>query len=181
MTIIVPPVRAAGDPNHIADHNLISSDLADLDAALTSALAAKSDLVQLPPLVMVTAVVAPSAQSGYLASYANPNLFNAVGQLPNQNNYVEWPVSVAAGTYTLRFMHTKAASTGIATFTVDGTALTTVDTYFASTVVGNLTDVTGLMLTAGTHTIRIAALTKNAAASSYLVYFYGWNLTRTGA
>jgi hypothetical protein len=52
VTLDVPPVRAAGDPNHIADHNLISSGLTALDAALAakadssvlvSGLAAKAD------------------------------------------------------------------------------------------------------------------------------------------
>ena len=137
----------------------------------------------LPATIMVPAVVAPSATSGaWTQAYTAGQMFGVAASGPNtQNAYIEWPVSLAPGTYTLRFIHSKNTNMGIATVSLNGSSVGTIDCYAGSSTSNNVTDLTGITVAGGTTLVRFTAATKNASSSGYVLFFPGFSLTRTGA
>ena len=143
--------------------------------------AAASDL---PYMAVVSGIVLPTATNATLSqAYLASCIYNAacINASNAVNNYFEWEVVVAAGTYTLRTAWSRNTGNGVATISVDGNALgSTIDMYgtFAN---NNITDHTGIALTAGRHKIRYTATSKNGSSTGYLIYVHGFSLTRTGA
>lgn len=97
------------------------------------------------------------------------------------NDYIEFVDEMKAGTYTLEIWHVKSSSSGEFTITVDGgSALgSAVDCYNSTTTRNHRETRTGIVLTAGTHTLRIAMLGKNASSSGYRsgIQAYAWRRT----
>lgn len=101
-----------------------------------------------------------------------------------QNVYVEWTVTLAAGTYTLNLWHAKSPDSGIASISIDGAAAlaTKPDMYAAAPSVNTLVAITGIpFLTAGRHTVRFTGATKHASSSAYGLLIQSFSLVRTGA
>lgn len=97
-----------------------------------------------------------------------------------QNDTVEWTVRVPAGTYTLRLLHTTGTNIGIYTVLVDAVSVGTIDGY-ANPGAAAVSDITGIALAAGEHTVRFTMATKNASSSAYYGVVSAFILTRTGA
>ena len=139
----------------------------------------------LPYNIVVPSTMPPNAASGAMTyGYVANCVYNHIGYVTSgaQNNYMEWSVVAAAGTYTLRVVYISSTNRGIATVAVNGNSAGTIDMYSASVDVLNVAaSITGITLTAGLNTIRFTGATKNASSSSYLVTPQGWTLTRTGA
>lgn len=139
----------------------------------------------LPYHVVIPATVIPTAATGSTTlSYQANSMYNA--QIQGgvaQNNYIEWTVAVAAGTYTMRVLIMKNINSGIITIAIDGGSDlgTSIDGYNASLTTNNATDFTGIALTAGLHTVRFKAASKNGSSSNYAMNIQGFSLTRTGA
>lgn len=89
----------------------------------------------------------------------------------NQNNYVEFPVCLSAGTWTCRLVYVKQSDAGIYSVRLDGTEVGTVDAYAASSTKNSVSDITGISVaTTGKKTLRLQMATKNASASAYWAY-----------
>jgi hypothetical protein len=87
-----------------------------------------------------------------------------------------------AGTYTLRFNAVKAADAGIVKVYIDNVQVGTVggyDEYAATTDVANVEELTGLVLTAGAHTLKFELSGKNGSSTSYRFRTSGIWLQRT--
>lgn len=153
-------------------------------ANLTSALAAKAATVDLPPGYLITGMTPTSA-----ALYMTTRTFATTVPFSvyladvsfRQNAYAEWPISVAAGTYTLSLSALGGPNNGIFTITIDGNSVGTIDTYNVSANVLVISDATGIAITAGTHALRVTMATKNASSGNYQSRVSGIILTRTGA
>lgn len=97
-----------------------------------------------------------------------------------QNDYIEWPVLLAAGTYRFTLIYSTAASAGIYTVTLDGATIATIDSYAGSGSNNVVTQASGIAVTAGNHLLRITMADKNASSSGYAAYWNHITLMRTG-
>lgn len=85
-----------------------------------------------------------------------------------------------AGTYSITTIHRQHTDRGIYTVTVDGVAAGTFDGY-AATTDNVVSTITGLVLSAGRHTVTFTMATKNASSSGYLHAVASVTATRTAA
>lgn len=114
---------------------------------------------------------------GNLTTYLGMGYYG-VGAL---NDYVTAKVALDAGTWTVTVIHDKDTNRGIATVSLGGSTLGTIDAYAAATanVVTQFTGVT--VATAGVYDLKLLITGKNGSSSNY---FFGLNhvaATRTGA
>jgi hypothetical protein len=83
-----------------------------------------------------------------------------------------------AGTYSIELRHLPFTNRGIYTIEIDGVSVGTLDGYSASLTAGRSV-LTGVVLTAGTHVITLAMLSKNASSGGYIGMVERLLLTRT--
>jgi len=96
------------------------------------------------------------------------------------NDYLEWSnVYIPAGTWTVAVACFRGNTTAIATVSIDGSSVGTVDTYNASPL-GDVLSITGVSIAEGLHTVRVTAATKNAAGTAtYLLRLSRLSFRRT--
>jgi hypothetical protein len=97
-------------------------------------------------------------------------------------SYMEWQAVTSAGTFTLTALYATSNNGGKFQLSVDGAnvgALT--DGYTAGAVHNNVLFVTGIALTEGVHTIRMAANGKHASSTGFNLFPAWFSLERTGA
>lgn len=97
---------------------------------------------------------------------------------PANTDYLEWDVVVSPGTWTIVLHARRSTNTAIATVSVDGTSVGTIDTYAAAPDHLRGT-IAGLVLTPGKHRIKVATPTKNGSSSDYALTLRGLALVRT--
>lgn len=136
-----------------------------------------------PDTVFIPATATPSGSSAATtAEIATSARAFGVQRYPNtpaQNNYVEWKVNLAAGTYSIDLCHLTFSSYGILDVLVDAVSVGTVDGYSAGSA-NKLTTFAGITVaTAGSHTIRFICETKNASSSNYSYAINGFTMTKT--
>lgn len=95
-----------------------------------------------------------------------------------QTDAISFDFACGAGTYSLELYHLPFTNRGIYTVKIDGVAAGTVDGYAAS-LSPQRAILTGIVLTAGQHTVTVLMASKNASASSYLGMIERMLLTRT--
>lgn len=83
-----------------------------------------------------------------------------------QNDAVTYDFVSAAGTFTLDLFHLTGSNRGIYTLAIDGVTAGTVDGYTAGSG-SAVSTLTGIVLTAGAHTLRLTMATRNGASGSY--------------
>jgi hypothetical protein len=89
--------------------------------------------------------------------------------------------SVPAGTYRFDMNLVKSTNSGKLDIFVDTTKiLDAVDFYVATPVVIDITSITGVALTAGTHALKFVINGKNEASSAYIMNISGIQISRTG-
>lgn len=116
------------------------------------------------------------------AGVNNTDILNGVFQNTSaaQNDAISYDVFLPKGTYSLDFFYRKIATGGIATFSIDGGAVGTVDTYNAATADNNVTTLAGIVVpTTGKHTITVSVPTKNGASAGFVLQFQYINLRKT--
>lgn len=87
------------------------------------------------------------------------------------NAYIEFPVLLSPGTWTITFLTTTDTDRGIYTVTLDGTSVGTVDGYAASNNHNVELSITGISVaTGGRKLLRLTMATKNASSSAYYGY-----------
>ena len=134
----------------------------------------------LPRSATITGATPALAKSSFVAGYVL-QFSGTVWQASVQGAYVEFDVLLDAGTYDLTMVGSKNNIQAIATFTLNGSALTTIDTYAASFTANNFMTVTGLTIPGGRHVLRVATPTRNASSSGWVLNFNAIQLVRTGA
>lgn len=103
--------------------------------------------------------------------------FNNAGA---NTNWIEWPVVLGAGTWTLAILGTTYLDGGILTCSLDGSTIGTIDQYSGGVVVNARGFVTDFVVaTSGKKAFRIATATKNASSSSYQARIAHIAFTRT--
>lgn len=126
-----------------------------------------------------------SASSGTPSRTANTNYLGLgveTNSSPANGDYVQWSFFVEAGTYALTWIHPTFSSYGIVDLTIDGgAAVGTVDCYAAGITYNAVTQITGLVLAQGVHSVRVAVNGKNASSSGYSMTHVLFTFTRTGA
>ena len=124
----------------------------------------------------------PDNSSGFnTGAYLSGRFFNIRRAGATQGYWQEYSTPpMRAGTYTFSLYHYEKPDAAIYTVSVDGTDVGAIDGYNASA--GNAVDeITGIALTAGRHTVRLTAATKNASSSDYKTDYAGMAFVRTGA
>lgn len=99
----------------------------------------------------------------------------------DDGDWMEWSVNLAEGVYKLSIIYSKWASYAILDILIDGVSVGTFDLYAAATAHNNVGSITGIVLSEGNHTLRIAANGKNPSSTDYYITPQSITLTRTGA
>jgi hypothetical protein len=87
-----------------------------------------------------------------------------------QNSEIEYKFTHRRGSYTLVLISYKSTDRGIATITIDGVQVGTIDLY-AATATDNVFDTLPVTFGAdGIHTLRVTNPTKNASSTGYRIY-----------
>lgn len=82
----------------------------------------------------------------------------------NQNNEVTWAVPIGAGTWSISALVTQRTTSGIITWSIDGTSVGTTDTRAGATVRNAIVTVTGIVVTiGGSKLLRAKMLTSSGA------------------
>lgn len=99
-----------------------------------------------------------------------------------QNNAISFDVWLDTGTYKVALVYRKDSDKGIHNLQLGGSTKGTVDSYSASTVDNNYTEVTGIAVSiAATTTFQDLMATKNASSTGYAGYLNSVAWIRTGA
>ena len=95
-----------------------------------------------------------------------------------QNDRVDYLVSFSGGTYTFAEMGYRDTNRAIMTLLIDGVSVGTIDQYSASTknVAGSIT---GIAITAGSHTVSIKAATRNGSSGGWYLAYASLGFWRT--
>ena len=124
----------------------------------------------------------PSASSGTVTVSADNTIFGAYRVFTSaQNNYLEYPVLLAAGTWKVNFYSTRGTDRSIITISIDGSDVGTVDAYGSTQINTPYTLGSITIATSGIKLLRFTAATKNASSSGYIMMLYVVSMTRTGA
>lgn len=111
--------------------------------------------------------------------------WNGGGAVANQNDYLEWNVTLDAGTWDLSALYSKNVNGGIATFKLDDgagtfTTLGTIDMYSDPATDNSVESFTGISVGSdGRRTLRMIMASKNASSSDYVARIQGLTLQRT--
>jgi len=93
---------------------------------------------------------------------------------------LNFDITLAPGTYSLRMIAYAAASTGIVKIYDGATLIATFDTYSGSEVFNKVFDETGIVITAGgVRTLKFVVDGKNASSSNYTLSFLKLAFWRT--
>lgn len=88
-----------------------------------------------------------------------------------QNDEITYQVFLMAGTYTFSLYQRKSTDIGIATISIDGSSIGTIDGYAAAPAVNSKSDITGAVVaSSGLKTISIKMATKNGSSTHYGLY-----------
>lgn len=107
--------------------------------------------------------------------------FGGGGGVNGQNDYAEWELALAAGTYTIDLFYLQNPDAGIITFSVEGVAVAgSIDAY-ASSLVPNLmnSSLTFTVAAGGVKSFRIQSTSKNASSTGFYLYVQGLSIRRT--
>lgn len=139
----------------------------------------------LPRKLFVASADTPKTHTNFAATVGvaggQPFNLQRVSAITSQNAFVEWDLTMEAGTWTLDLYYAKNTSFGIYTISLDGVSVGTIDSYAASSVTGNITSIAGIVVAAGVHALRLTMATKNASSSDYVGIFNAVSMVRTGA
>jgi hypothetical protein len=134
------------------------------------------------PYQILVPIIFPSASSGTVTKQRTANYFlgHRIYTL-DQNNYLEYPILMAAGTWRLDHITDRNLDRAIHTVSLDGSNVGTYDCYAAGVLTYDIYySITGISVaTAGVKLLRFTAATKNASSSSYTMVLSYICLTRT--
>lgn len=96
-----------------------------------------------------------------------------------QNDEIGWKLPLSAGTYTITIHVRKSTVNPIATITIDGTSVGTLDTYAASAAFASLS-LTGVTLSpSGVRSVNLKCATRNASSTGWQLQLLGLGIKRT--
>jgi hypothetical protein len=117
----------------------------------------------------------PSAKVGNFAvTVGTSDLMNGVymqSASPALHDYVEYLVLLAAGTWRVDILFYRNTNRAIATATLDGSSIGTIDEYgtLVHNIAGSITSIS--VATTGVKTLRLQAESKNGSSSDYYLSF----------
>lgn len=120
------------------------------------------------------------AQPGSAPFFANGGVGITNGlDSPAQNDEIGWYVVLAAGTWNFTLNLRESTNVCIYTVTIDGSSIGTIDGYSASATATSTT-ITGFTVsTTGRKLLKLAALTKNASSTNYVIDIKSMHFRRT--
>lgn len=136
--------------------------------------------VALPWNVSIPSTQLPFSSVSWVGPTYSTNYFhNASLAGSGINNEATWRVLLAAGTWTLHFFHVRWTNQGIATVSLGGVTVATVDAY--GTLLYNVRSTTaGIVVAAtGVYDLRFLVASKNASSSAYGLILSGIEFKRT--
>ena len=109
-----------------------------------------------------------TARIQYSGEFSGGDIYS--GTTASAGWYIEYPVLLNAGTWTLDFIYTKYTPQGICDVKIDGTVVATQDMY-GTLAYNSVSSTTGISVaTAGIKTLRFEITGKNASSSRYDMY-----------
>jgi hypothetical protein len=98
-----------------------------------------------------------------------------------QNDWIEFWMSLKAGTWDFELLHHKDNNRGIYTVSLDGVTLGTIDGYAGSTTLNQRDSLSGIAVPrSGMHRLRMTMASKNASSSLYYCIMDSVRMMRTG-
>lgn len=94
------------------------------------------------------------------------------------NDQIDYLASFSGGTYSIRIVYRRDTNRPILDFLLDGTSKATQDSYGATSD-ALIWNITGIAITAGSHTISIKVSNKNGSSSDYYASFSSIGIWRT--
>lgn len=95
-------------------------------------------------------------------------------------DYLEWPVVLAAGTWSLQIVGTKFSDAAILAFSLDSAPICTIDQYAASAQISVIQRVDGINVSgSGKKLLRLATSTRNVSSSGFFARLVHISLVRT--
>lgn len=166
---------------------VIGTNVQAFDTELTAvaagtATAANMDTLQLGYGSSVVPHLGPTSTNGTWAlSTSGGNGPHVTNSSVASGDWIEWARLRAGGTYTLGLLIQQGTSGGQYQVAIDGANVgSTIEGYAGSTtLVRDVTTVTGQVLTPGLHTIRVTSSAKHASSSGYGIRILAMWLTRT--
>lgn len=134
----------------------------------------------LPWRIEVVPVAGMSVNTGFTLGNIGEDQWADWGMLSTaQNDEIGCDVVLAAGTWSIFLLHFRHTSTGIATVSLDGSSVGTIDTYGSSLAsqVGSITGIT--VATTGKKALKLKGATKNGSSSGYALWISLIVLVRT--
>jgi hypothetical protein len=98
-------------------------------------------------------------------------------QMQNQNAQIDFKVSLSAGTYTFKMLHTTDSDFADCTIYIDSVSVGTISSAGATAWLV-LTSITGIVVTDGMHTLSVKMDLKGAE-DSWNFYWHAFNMWRT--
>jgi hypothetical protein len=156
---------------------LLNGIRVDNDAYTTAEVAVKENFEKLDQLLKSLGTISVLGSALKVVS-GDGKLWNAIASqelgggwgiiTPDDGNSVSCEFACRAGTYTIEVLTAKGAAFGIVDVYLDGVLIDgTNDLYAASSTPNTKLTTTGVVLTAGTHTITVTVNGKNASSSDY--------------
>jgi hypothetical protein len=105
----------------------------------------------------------------------------AVTDFANSNaNSMAWDMWFDVGTWKICLVHRLGANQGIATFSIGGSSVGTIDTYSAGSGANIYDEITGIVITTpGLKEFKISNPTKNGSSADFYIYYNSVALIRT--
>jgi hypothetical protein len=139
---------------------------------------------QLPHVAYVPWSAAPNAVGVSFSFAFNTGIAfrGYVASSGTQNDFLQWNVPIAAGTYTLALAHRRSTNSPIYQVSIAGSTLaTTIDGYSATVGVSTFTTITGInIVNSGLIAVRFTMFDKNASSSGFTGGIHNFTLSRTG-
>jgi hypothetical protein len=107
----------------------------------------------------------------------NGNLTNATAQADGDNYSINF--RCRAGTYTFRMNAHRTSTAPILDVDIDGDEKGSIDLYFAAGDLDYVAEITGITISAGSHTLRIRVDGKNGSSGGYYLRTHGMYLQKT--
>jgi hypothetical protein len=143
-------------------------------------LAALTEDYTLPWLIPIDTLDPPTGQTNWSTRASiNGPYTSVLSSSGAQNDEIYWDIPLHAGRWRLGVVYQANTDAGIMTVTFDATTIVTIDTYSASSTLGNVSTTSNIRVAAdGIVRLKVKMATKNASASAYKGYLHHISLMR---
>jgi hypothetical protein len=124
----------------------------------------------------------PASNTGFTFVVSSSVFYNTYASSSNQNDEIAYPVGLFAGTYRFTLLYHSASDQGIATVSLDGVSVGTIDTYASSGSNNVQASIDGIVVASNAWlNFKMKMSTKNGSSSGYKCRWSAATFRRIGA